>query len=145
MKKNKRQAFTLLELLVVIAMIGVLISLGVASFSSAQRKARDSRRKEDLKAVQNGLEQYYADNNGRYPINAANTMATIIAAAGTAYFPAGAPVDPKNTATLYYRLTSTPTSYCTCALLEITGTGNASNASCTFSSGGNYFCLKNLQ
>jgi len=142
MKKDKRAAFTLLELLVVIAIIGILISLGVASFSNAQRKARDSRRREDMKAIQNGLEQYYADHNGSYPVGA--NMSAVIPAAGTSYFPAGTPIDPKSTQS--YTATSTASNYCICAQLETTTTGNASNITCSYSgTPKNYFCVSNLQ
>jgi len=146
MKKNTQRAFTLLELLVVIAIIGILISLGVASFSNAQRKARDSRRREDMKAIQNGLEQYYADHDGTYP-NVGGVaiigLNNIVNTAGTSYFPAGAPVDPK--ATLSYFASSDSDSYCICADLETSGVGNASNTTCTYVSGGEYFCVSNLQ
>lgn len=140
MKKNNRKAFTLLELLVVIAIIGILISLGVASFSNAQKKARDSRRREDLKAVQNGLEQYYADNNGSYPIG--NTMSIVIGVAGSDYFPAGVPDDPKLDRDYY--IVSDANAYCACAWLEGLDTGNASNTSCNYANG-DYFCVSNLQ
>lgn len=53
-----RKAFTLLELLVVIGIIAVLVSFGAVSYSSAQKKARDSKRLSDLKSIQNSLEQY---------------------------------------------------------------------------------------
>jgi prepilin-type N-terminal cleavage/methylation domain-containing protein len=141
MKKNKRAAFTLLELLVVIAIIGILISLGVASFSNAQRKARDSRRREDLKAVQNGLEQYYADHDGAYPVGTG--MSTVITSAGSDYFPAGAPDDPKLDQD--YWMDADADAYCACALLESAGTGNASNTACAYTTGGDYFCVSNLQ
>jgi len=58
----RRQGFTLLELLIVIAIIGILISIGVVSYGAAQKKSRDSRRMSDLKAVQAAFEQYSADN-----------------------------------------------------------------------------------
>jgi len=144
MKHNKLKAFTLLELLVVIAIIGILISLGVASFGNAQRKSRDSRRREDMKAVQNGLEQYYADHGGVYPTG--STMAAVINAAGTSYFPAGAPTDPKITQS--YSIQSDANGFCACASLETPGAGNAtalpSSTSCSFGTG-NYFCVSNLQ
>ncbi|HOC07788.1 MAG TPA: type II secretion system protein, partial [Candidatus Woesebacteria bacterium] len=126
MKHNKLKAFTLLELLVVIAIIGILISLGVASFGNAQRKSRDSRRREDMKAVQNGLEQYYADHGGVYPSNGGLKITdfnTAITVAGTQYFPAGAPTDPKITQS--YSIQSDANGFCACASLETPGAGNA--------------------
>lgn len=146
MNRNKRAAFTLLELLVVIAIIGILISLGVASFSNAQRKARDSRRREDLKAVQNGLEQYYADHNGSYPGGASGVlgMSNVVHAAGADYFPAGAPIDPKSTQS--YMASSDADGFCACATLETPGVGNASDTACTYATVDNdYFCVSNLQ
>lgn len=146
MKKNKLGAFTLLELLVVIAIMAILISLGVASFSNAQRKSRDSRRREDIKAVQNGLEQYYADHNGSYPTG--TTMSGVITNATTAYFPAGAPVDPKNVNPHQYTATSNSSSYCVCARLETDGVGNANaptSSSCNYGGTKNFFCVSNLQ
>ena len=58
--KNKN-AFTLLELLVVIGIIGVLVSLAMVSYTSAQRKSRDSRRQADMKAIQGALDVYYSE------------------------------------------------------------------------------------
>jgi len=75
MKNDVVRGFTLLEVLVVIAIIGILISMGTAAYTSAQKKSRDSRRSADLKAIQNAFEQYYADN-GRYPTSASCTVGT---------------------------------------------------------------------
>ena len=50
-----RPGFTLIELLVVISIIGILAAFIVASFTSAQQKARDSRRKADLDATKKAL------------------------------------------------------------------------------------------
>lgn len=152
MKKNKLGAFTLLELLVVIAIMAILISLGVASFSNAQRKSRDSRRREDIKAVQNGLEQYYADHDGSYPKGAGTiTLPTMITTAGSDYFPAGEPVDPKNADTYVYSGRSDGNKYCVCAKLETTGVGNsirsATSVNCGYTGAGSkdWFCVSNLQ
>lgn len=49
--------FTLLELLVVISIIGILVAIGAASFSVAQRQGRNAKRRGDMKAVQNAMEQ----------------------------------------------------------------------------------------
>jgi len=63
---RRNLGFTLIELLVVIAIIAVLISIGLASYTRAQRSARDTQRKADLRNVAGALEQFYADYN-RYP------------------------------------------------------------------------------
>ncbi len=59
--------FTLLELLVVIGIIAVLLGLGIVSYSTAQMKARDAKRRSDLHAFQNAMEQCYSINDFSYP------------------------------------------------------------------------------
>lgn len=64
--KTQGQAFTLIELLIVIAIIGLLTIIGLGSYTSSQVKARDARRKSDLSQIQKALEMYYNDKGG-YP------------------------------------------------------------------------------
>ena len=64
------KAFTLLELLVVIGIIGMLTVLSVANFMSARDRAKDSQRKSDVKQIQNALELYKMDQNPPSYINA---------------------------------------------------------------------------
>ena len=59
-------AFSLLELLVVMLIIGLLTGLGISSYVTAQKKSRDNRRKQDLSSISKALEVYYNDW-GRYP------------------------------------------------------------------------------
>jgi len=66
-KFSVKSAFTLLEMLVVIGIIGILVGMGAVSYSTAQKKARDAKRKQDLKAIQNAFEQYYSICNYKYP------------------------------------------------------------------------------
>ena len=61
-----RKGFSLLEVLVVMSIIGVLLTVGVASFGSMQKRARDAKRKSDVKAIQSALEQYHSICNN-YP------------------------------------------------------------------------------
>ncbi len=69
---NIQGGFTLIELLVVIAIIGMLSSVVLASLNSARVKARDAKRKSDLKQLQLALEFYY-DTNNAYPSGGAGS------------------------------------------------------------------------
>lgn len=58
----KNKGFTLIEMLIVIAIIGILSSMILVGLGSARAKARDSRRISDIRQIQNGLEIYYSNN-----------------------------------------------------------------------------------
>lgn len=62
----RRNGFTLIELLVVISIISLLSSVLFAAVNSGRVKARDARRKADLKQIQTALALYY-DAYGTYP------------------------------------------------------------------------------
>ena len=66
MRERINKSFTLIELLVVIAIIGVLAALVIPNLTQTRAKARDARRIEDLRTLQNALELYYLDHNA-YP------------------------------------------------------------------------------
>ncbi|MDD2646371.1 MAG: prepilin-type N-terminal cleavage/methylation domain-containing protein [Patescibacteria group bacterium] len=61
-----RHSFTLVELLIVVAIIGLLVAFAVPGFSAARAKSRDARRMADLKQIANALELAYATNSA-YP------------------------------------------------------------------------------
>lgn len=73
MKRIK--GFTLIEMLVVISLIGILVVMAVASFTSTQKQARDTVRKSDLKQYQNALEAYANLTNGLFPSRTAVSSA----------------------------------------------------------------------
>jgi uncharacterized protein (TIGR02145 family)/prepilin-type N-terminal cleavage/methylation domain-containing protein len=65
--KNKiKLAFTLMELLIVIFIIGLLITTSVFSIQNYRSKSRDVERVNDISTIQMALEEYYNKNN-HYP------------------------------------------------------------------------------
>ena len=64
---NQNKGFTLIEMLVVVAIIGLLSSVVLTGLGSARVKARDARRLSDIRHIQNALEIFYSDAD-RYPI-----------------------------------------------------------------------------
>ncbi|MGI8908359.1 MAG: prepilin-type N-terminal cleavage/methylation domain-containing protein [Candidatus Sumerlaeaceae bacterium] len=61
-------AFTLIELLIVVAIIAILAAIAVPNFLEAQTRAKVSRAKADLRTIATGLESYVVDHN-HYPPN----------------------------------------------------------------------------
>lgn len=57
----KRSGFTLVELLVVVAIIAILASIGMVLYATFSKNARDAKRQSDLKIIQSALEDYHAD------------------------------------------------------------------------------------
>lgn len=86
----KQKGFTLVELLVVVAIIAILSVIGLTVFSSAQSNARDARRRADIDAISKALET----NKG---------VATIVYSALTATQFSGG-VIPQDTTTAQYSI-----------------------------------------
>jgi len=61
----KKSGFTLVELLIVIAIIAVLSIIGITIYSGIQKNARDSRRKADIDAITKAFEVKY-NSTGTY-------------------------------------------------------------------------------
>lgn len=65
-KRKTAAGFTLIELLIVIAIIGIIAGIAVAQLRTAPQRAREAVLKEDLYAIRDCIDQYFADK-GKYP------------------------------------------------------------------------------
>ncbi|MEY2664859.1 MAG: protein ral secretion pathway protein [Candidatus Parcubacteria bacterium] len=70
MKKNR--GFTLIELMVTVAIIGVLSAIVTSNFTQARAKSRDAKRISDIANIQLSLSIYF-DRCGQYPNTALTT------------------------------------------------------------------------
>ncbi len=62
MRKDRSQSgFTLIELMIVMAIIGILITLAIPSFVGAIRHAREAALKEDLQTMRTAIDTYTMD------------------------------------------------------------------------------------
>ncbi len=59
MKKEFKKAFTLIEMMVVIFIIGVIVYLSIISFTNTEEISRNTARINDIKQIQLSLEEYY--------------------------------------------------------------------------------------
>lgn len=77
---NKRRGYTYLEIIIVIAIIGILAGFGITSYPGVQKQARDGKRLSDLKQYQTALENYAGSHGGFYPSMTSQTLATTLCA-----------------------------------------------------------------
>ncbi len=66
-KEGNLRGFTLVELLVVVSIIAILSVTSYMALGGQTIKARDAKRKDDLTSIQNALEIYAIENDGKYP------------------------------------------------------------------------------
>lgn len=145
MKIHKR-AFTLIELLIVITIIGILAVAIVPRLSSSTGRARDVARKSDLSSLAAGMELYYADN-GAYPDGTCTSSEGYMTAMGTYFDTKDAFDDPgagfgENCSGYSYAKSSTSVGYNLCAQMEVSSTAEGYYESADASTaGGTVYCI----
>ena len=94
-KDKSKKGFTLIELLVVIAIIGILSTTILVSLGGARSKARDAKRKSDIRQITLGMELDYSDDDrySRYTTEEWGTVGQIPADTGRYMDPI--PLDPQ--------------------------------------------------
>ena len=65
-RMSNRKGFTLVELLVVVAIIGVLAAIAIPRFTDATATANGAKLQADLRTIDSAIMIYYAANNS-YP------------------------------------------------------------------------------
>ncbi len=82
---NCKQAFTLVEILIVVIILGILAAIVIPQFTEASDDARESALRSDLQTMRSQLELYKAQHTGAYP--AALTFVTDMTTQAGGYGP----------------------------------------------------------
>ncbi len=67
-ERRNRKGFTLIELMIVIAIIAILAAILVPNFMKARAQGQVTSCKSNVKNIGTACEMYSTDNNGRYPV-----------------------------------------------------------------------------
>jgi general secretion pathway protein G len=73
MSGRRRRGFTLVELLVVMAIIGTLLTIAVPRYLRSTHRAREAVLKQDLASMRESIDKFYGDT-GKYP----ETLAALV-------------------------------------------------------------------
>jgi len=107
----KRKGFTLVEIMIVVAIIALLAAIAIPNLLSAKRTANDAAAKATVRSLSTAAEVSATANNGAYPADLAG-LTKFISSAAT-YCPAGTGVQGYNYTCTYgasgYTYTATPT------------------------------------
>lgn len=102
MDRKYNSGFTLIELLLVIGILAALLSITLIAINPARQfsQANDTKRRSDVNAILNAINQYQTDNAGQLPVAItttvqpiSNTAANLCSSLVTKYL-AALPVDP---------------------------------------------------
>jgi prepilin-type N-terminal cleavage/methylation domain-containing protein len=112
----KYKAFTLIELLITIAIIGILTSIASISYTGVRYRARDAQRKNDLNQIKIALSTYYSNqvpasyvaSSGATPpaVIVINSTTDALSVALKPGYLKNVPLDPLNTGSNVYKYQS---------------------------------------
>lgn len=79
----RRKGFTILELLIVIAVIAILVGIALPRFRGMQDEGNIAKAKGELRSLQTAVESYYIHNNNTLPATLAALASAVPNLVGT--------------------------------------------------------------
>jgi len=78
MKSNKKSGFTLVEIMIVVAIIGLLAAIAIPSFLNARTRSQTSACQNNLRQISGSKDQYALDHNNTAPTAFSDLVPTYI-------------------------------------------------------------------
>lgn len=83
LQKRKESGFTIIEVLIVLAIAGLIMLIVFLAVPALQRNSRNTQRKNDVSRVGTAANEYVSNNNGTLPTSSNGAAASIASSAGT--------------------------------------------------------------
>jgi prepilin-type N-terminal cleavage/methylation domain-containing protein len=78
MKKSQKSGFTLVEIMIVVAIIGLLAAIAIPSFVNARTKSQTNACINNLRQISGAKDQYALDKSGTAPTAVGDLVTTYI-------------------------------------------------------------------
>lgn len=72
MRKDSQRGFTIIEMLIVLAIAGLILSMILVVIPTVQRNGRNNQRKQDVQAILANVSHYALNNSGNFPSDSQN-------------------------------------------------------------------------
>lgn len=109
LRRNHKRGFTLSELVMVLAMIGILAAYSLTSLNNSRERARDVIREGDIKTISQAVESYFSEH-----FNFPTALSDV-----SSYFTDSIlPADPIPDRSYVYLKIVSPKGYCLGAMME---------------------------
>ena len=76
-RDNRESGFTIVEVMIVLAIAGLILAIVFIAVPALQRNSRDAQRKADISGLQSAVATYVGNNNGSVPETAAELLEAV--------------------------------------------------------------------
>ena len=129
MTVRARSAFTLVEILIVVVILGILAAIVIPQFTNASQDAQRGNIRTQAQSIRNQIELYRVKNNGVAPGGTAGDIFSLTSGNSLCNPPAGQntylrtpPINPRNGLSTVTASTATGTAFATAAFVDPAGT-----------------------
>lgn len=74
---ESQKGFTIIEVMIVLAIAGLILLIVFLAVPALQRNSRNTQRKNDVQAMLGGISTYFSNNNGAAPTSLANVQSEV--------------------------------------------------------------------